>query len=75
MTKLLRGTAMSEFRTRSSSNRRKMNDARIPLHADTGCALSPSCLNCCLPVCIEDMSQEERLTFLDQVKSGSTSSP
>jgi hypothetical protein len=68
MTKLLRGTAIGELGTRPSSNQRKMNEARIPLHADTGCALSPSCLNCVLPKCVEDMSAEQRIELLDQLK-------
>ena len=37
-------------------------------YLDTGCKLYPSCLDCPLPVCAEDIESEERITPKQRAK-------
>ena len=45
----------------SNRSRRGGIPWNIPTHLDTGCEFSPSCLECPLPVCKEDMTLGEQM--------------
>ena len=43
-----------------------------PIYEDNGCRYSPSCLDCSLPKCYEDMDAEERRRLRQRVRDMKT---
>ena len=39
---------------------------QLPKSKDEGCAYAPSCLNCSFPICLEELSYNERQAFIKE---------